>query len=174
MLRYRRKITRHIYEDLSRATALCCCCEFHSPATAASSSSSSSPPSPPPSPSSFSYVPDTTPPELDSFDVDMNAGVVTLRFTETVDVSTLDRTAFKLQQNADSGTGGETHQILAQSSHASAAAAVVLQFNALTVVGLDNLEVYVTACRRAATTATPPPASLLLCARRPCTPPLLL
>jgi len=33
---------------------------------------------------------------------------------------------------------------------------------------------YVTVCRRAATTATPPPASLLLCARRPCTPPLLL
>ena len=33
------------------------------------------------------YTFDTTKPELDSFDMDMDAGILTLTFSETVDVS---------------------------------------------------------------------------------------
>ena len=47
------------------------------------------------------YIPDTAPPELVAFDVDMNASQILLTFSESVNVSTLDTTQVILQ-NADS------------------------------------------------------------------------
>ena len=49
-----------------------------------------------------SYTPDTTPPSLQSFDLNMNAGTVQLSFSETVKASTLSVTGLTLQDAAPS------------------------------------------------------------------------
>ena len=49
-----------------------------------------------------SLVPDTTSPELVSFDLDMDSGLINMSFSETVNVSTIDATAISLQNNGSS------------------------------------------------------------------------
>ena len=49
-----------------------------------------------------SYIPDTTRPELQQFDLDMNLGLLTLRFSETVVGATLDVSMVTLQAVSDS------------------------------------------------------------------------
>ena len=48
-----------------------------------------------------SYVEDTTSPVLESFNLDMNLGVLTLSFSETIDPKTLDLSQFALQHAQD-------------------------------------------------------------------------
>ena len=55
------------------------------------------------------FTEDTTPPELESFDLDMNTGTITLTFSETVNSDSFDQGAIRLQLDR---TVDETDQFL--------------------------------------------------------------
>jgi len=63
---------------------------------------------------SLGFTPDTTEPELDSFSVDLNIGIISLTFTETVDVDSINFTGIAvINHNINTTvmyqlTGGET------------------------------------------------------------------
>jgi len=61
------------------------------------------------------YIPDTSPPTLKSFTVNMNTSVLSITFSESVNVSTLDVSLIKLQ-NSD---GSETYTLTADSNTSS-------------------------------------------------------
>lgn len=59
------------------------------------------------------WVGDVTPPELESFAIDMDAGELDLTFSETVNANELDVTCIYLQETGNNQTGGLVHQLRA-------------------------------------------------------------
>ncbi|KAJ8600803.1 hypothetical protein CTAYLR_009992 [Chrysophaeum taylorii] len=59
----------------------------------------------------YAWVGDATAPELETFDLDMNAGVLTLHFSETIDTSELKVYEMILQEKANASAGGLVHEL---------------------------------------------------------------
>ena len=68
------------------------------------------------------YIPDTSPPSLESFEFNLNDGILTLQFTETVRVSSFNSTAISLQNRRSSPTESLT---LSGGTYANRSASVV-------------------------------------------------
>lgn len=87
----------------------------------------------------FSWVGDTTPPELVSFELDMDAGTLLLSFSEVVDVSELVVTELRLQecQNA-SAVPCISHQLDDSSAVGGDAADVLVSLSATDLDGIKS------------------------------------
>ena len=80
------------------------------------------------------YTPDTTPPILSAFDVDLTREVLTLSFSETVDVSQFNVTSITLQDTVE-GNNTFSHYTLTNSSYLNSPSSHVIEV----VLGLDDL-----------------------------------
>lgn len=71
----------------------------------------------------FLWIPDTTRPQLDSFSLDIDTGILTLFFSETIDASELKVWEIQLQELANASLGGETHLLRGGPDYGSRVAA---------------------------------------------------
>ena len=81
-----------------------------------------------------SYIPDSTDPQLHTFDLDLDTEILTLSFTETVDVTRFNITSITLQDTA-SGNYSLNHYTLTESSSLNTSTYHTLEI----VLGLNDL-----------------------------------
>ena len=62
-----------------------------------------------------SHIPDTTPPELESYIFDLNEGVLVLNFSEAVNTSTLDATGLVLFSSTDTNNTNSSYRLTQES-----------------------------------------------------------
>ncbi|KAL5489594.1 hypothetical protein EMCRGX_G018704 [Ephydatia muelleri] len=79
------------------------------------------------------YIPDTTPPQVQSFTLDMNNGQLTLFFSETVDTFMFNVTSITFQDTA-AGSNAYSHYALTQNSYVNSSAFPIISV----VLGLQD------------------------------------
>ena len=80
------------------------------------------------------YTPDTTPPILDAFDIDLTREILTLSFSETVDVSQFNVSSITLQDTIE-GNNTFSHFTLTNSSYLNSPSGHIIEV----MLGLDDL-----------------------------------